>query len=106
MIPYIVLRCANPENSRKFYETLGVSFSEEKHGNGPSHFAGSIRDELILELYPLRKDKLASRVTIGIPIASPEKIRYAEHASGQVARKLGDFYVLQDPDGNEIHLQA
>ena len=56
----IVLRCADLEASRAFYEALGLEVIAEQHGNGPRHFSVQ-PGQLVLELYPL-----ADRVTSGL----------------------------------------
>jgi catechol 2,3-dioxygenase-like lactoylglutathione lyase family enzyme len=45
----IVLGCVDLELSRRFYEALGMSFVEEKHGSGPHHYACTLA-ETVLEL--------------------------------------------------------
>lgn len=37
----------------RFYEALGLDFTEERHGNGPIHFAVQL-GTMVLELYPAR----------------------------------------------------
>ena len=48
----LVIRCRDLEASRIFYESLGATFSLEKHGAGPEHYAGEL-EGLVFELYPL-----------------------------------------------------
>jgi hypothetical protein len=48
----LVLKTGELARLREFYSALGIVFVEEKHGNGPTHFAGRVGD-LVLELYPL-----------------------------------------------------
>ena len=33
----LVLRCRDIEATRAFYETLGICFTQEKHGTGKNH---------------------------------------------------------------------
>ena len=48
----LVLRCANIERSKSFYELFGLAFNKEQHGNGPLHYSSS--DERgVFEIYPL-----------------------------------------------------
>jgi len=35
----LVLRCLDLNISRRFYESLGLTFTEEQHGKGAIHFA-------------------------------------------------------------------
>ena len=47
----LVLRCKDIEVTRRFYEQLGLSFVEEKHGTRPQHYAWE-SGGFVLELYP------------------------------------------------------
>src|SRR5690606_35870227 len=38
----LVLRCADIDASRAFYEALGAHFVEAKHGEGPRHYAATL----------------------------------------------------------------
>ena len=72
----IVLRCSDVNASRRFYEALGLSFTTEKHGAGPEHYACRLGD-LVLELYPaaagkrpvgqIREKRALARGTLGGP---------------------------------------
>lgn len=53
MTPAIVFYALDPAVTRKFYETLGLAFVQERHGKGPVHFACDFQG-LVLEIYPLR----------------------------------------------------
>jgi len=35
----LVLRCLDLDTSRRFYEALGLTFTEEQHGKGSIHYA-------------------------------------------------------------------
>ena len=48
----LVLRTPRLEEMLTFYSTLGVSFECERHGSGPQHYATTLADGLVLELYP------------------------------------------------------
>jgi catechol 2,3-dioxygenase-like lactoylglutathione lyase family enzyme len=50
-ITLIVLRCADVERAREFYETLGLTLVAEQHGAGPRHYSTTI-GRTVLELYP------------------------------------------------------
>src|SRR3954470_21356420 len=47
----LVLRCANIEKAKSFYELFGMAFVQEQHGNGPVHYA-SVDDAGTFELSP------------------------------------------------------
>src|SRR5262245_18722400 len=47
----LVIRTADIERSRRFYDALGLRFTKEKHGNGPEHYACEM-STLVFEIYP------------------------------------------------------
>lgn len=83
-ISYIVLRCADIEASRAFYEKLGLSFKKERHGKGFEHYS-AYAGGCVLELYP---GSGTSGLRLGLMI--PSGIR--------------GLYV--DPDGHHIDVQG
>lgn len=48
----LVLRTNRLEDVRTFYSALGARFESERHGNGPEHYAATLGDDFVLELYP------------------------------------------------------
>jgi len=66
-LAYVVLRCADLERSRGFYEALGLRLSAEQHGKGPKHYASNVGG-VVLELYPLAGN-LTSGLRLGPPAA-------------------------------------
>ena len=83
-VNYLVIYVANLDQSRLFYESLGVDLVKEQHGKGPMHYSFENND-VIYELYPAKSDHV-SRVRIGLKAMS----------SGQIGKHT-------DPDGNTIH---
>src|SRR5262245_3760797 len=61
MQPALVLYAHDLAATRQFYETLNLVFVEERHGDGPIHYACAF-EGFVLELYP-QKD--------GVPEAKP-----------------------------------
>lgn len=49
-----VVRTSEVERTVDFFTQLGLSFSEEKHGEGPVHFACE-RKAAVFEIYPTDK---------------------------------------------------
>jgi predicted enzyme related to lactoylglutathione lyase len=47
----IVLKSPNVEATKKFYESMGIDFTVEQHGDGLRHYAGII-NEVLMESYP------------------------------------------------------
>ena len=38
----VVLRCADLERTRRFYEALGLTLMPEQHGSGPRHYSARL----------------------------------------------------------------
>jgi lactoylglutathione lyase len=51
----LVLKTRQVERLRTFYRTIGIEFTEERHGKGPRHFAGNVGG-VVIEIYPLPDD--------------------------------------------------
>ena len=63
----LILRCANIENTRAFYERrLGVTFQREQHGAGPIHFS-AMQGELLIEIYPADDRHPAGQTDLMLP---------------------------------------
>jgi lactoylglutathione lyase len=54
----IVLKSRDIDATMKFYEFLGLHFTEEKHVDGPRHYS-SVIDDVVLEIYPARQQTKA-----------------------------------------------
>lgn len=106
-LDHLVLRCADVEAARAFYEAIGLVFAKERHGAGPEHFACTL-GEFVLELYPASGRPTAS-VRIGLRVgdvrAVVERVR---EAGGCVVRAEGaqPTALVRDPDGNDIALSS
>ncbi len=50
-----VLRTNEVEKTLEFYQTLGLTFVQEQHGNGPVHYACESNGN-VFEIYPQGKD--------------------------------------------------
>ena len=57
--PAIVLYARDPVVTRQFYETVGLDFVEETHGDGPVHYACDFQG-IALEIYPLPPGRSAA----------------------------------------------
>ena len=64
----LVLRCTDVEITWRFYEQLGLAFVEEKHGNGPQHYAWE-NSGFVLELYPAAEAFQSGRRDAALPDA-------------------------------------
>ncbi|WP_437274446.1 VOC family protein [Sorangium sp. So ce375] len=106
-VAYVVLRCADLERSRQFYEGLGLRLSPEQHGNGPKHYACNVGG-MVLELYPLR-DKTTSGLRLGLVVSDLGGILTSLRASGAAVGTIdpegSSPVTVVDPDGHQIALE-
>ena len=103
----LVLRAADLEQTRRFYEALGLVFTREQHGSGPVHYA-SVLGDTVLELYP-RRDAAASHddTRVGIRVDDVAAAILAAVALGRSLHRALDAEgraVLIDPDGRCVDL--
>src|SRR5436305_3862908 len=78
----LVLKTRQAERLRAFYESLGVSFTQEKHGDGPPHYAGQL-GEVVLEVYPLAGDGTADSTTrLGFAVGDLSLVLESLRAAG------------------------
>lgn len=105
----LVIYVADIDRSKQFYDVIGLSFSEEKHGNGPRHYAAQIGSS-VFELYPASKGDEGSKVRLGFRVPSIEsKLQALQATGGQVVSPLrhssvGRRAVVADPDGHRVEL--
>jgi hypothetical protein len=106
----LVLRCKDIELTRRFYETLGLTFTSQSHGTGPQHYACQT-DGLVLELYPASERHPADSVRLGFSTALLADVSgNVLHSSGvtivkppyATANRL--TMLLQDPDGRRVEV--
>jgi hypothetical protein len=50
-----VIKTTEPQEVQRFFEALGLTFQNEKHGDGPAHVSCE-RNGQVLEIYPERPD--------------------------------------------------
>lgn len=58
----VVLYAADIDVTRQFYETVGLAFVEERHDEGPVHYACDFQG-IVLEIYPLKPGASAKPCT-------------------------------------------
>ena len=108
-LEYIVLRCADLERSRAFYEALGLVLVPEQHGQGARHYSCAI-GEIVLELYPLSAGS-TSGVRLGFRVPDVAvAVEAATSVGGEVVRVASagssPSALLRDPDGHEVALRG
>jgi catechol-2,3-dioxygenase len=90
----VVLYTEHLKELRRFYTDLGLSFEEEQHGGGPVHYAATLPDGTVLELYPATTKRPASSVRLGLHISGQSVTPPLE--PGQ--------HVLTDPEGRAVEV--
>jgi catechol 2,3-dioxygenase-like lactoylglutathione lyase family enzyme len=106
----IVIRAADLERSQRFYETLGLRFSREKHGNGPEHLA-AVTGGVIFEIYPRGNGPATEGVRLGFQVASMEATLAALQRLGAILAtppETGEWglrAVAVDPDGHRVEVR-
>jgi hypothetical protein len=108
----LVLKTAQLDAVRTFYESLGITFTEEQHGRGPVHYAGRSGATLV-EVYPLPAGRTADNTTrIGFDVDDLHKVLAALQVLGtpvlspheQSAASVRLTAVVRDPDGRAVEL--
>ena len=106
----VVIRSVDTIRSRRFYESLGLTFCEEQHGNGQLHLASKM-GEAVFEIYP---SSSSPSPTIGARIGF--RVEDISAAMASIANLGGEIVslpkespwgrrtVLRDPDGHMVEL--
>ncbi len=102
----LVLRTPNLEELRIFYSSLGAKFHSEKHGSGPHHYAATIGDDFVLELYPLRNGTAPDiELRLGLQVSDLAESLHSLGCKGKpLSTPTGRRAVVYDPDGRTIEL--
>jgi catechol 2,3-dioxygenase-like lactoylglutathione lyase family enzyme len=105
-IRLIVLRCADVERARDFYEALGLLLVAEQHGAGPRHYSTTIGGT-VLELYP-RQVAETRGVRLGLEVSDlAAAVAAIGRTGGKVVARPTDrtpSAIVEDPDGHRIEL--
>jgi catechol 2,3-dioxygenase-like lactoylglutathione lyase family enzyme len=104
----LVLRATDLEQTRQFYEALGLSFTLEQHDPGPRHYSSKLGDT-VLEIYPLAAPPTGIR--FGMSVDDVDGAVEAVRAMGgsvvrvEVGKPLRNA-IVRDPDGNTVELST
>jgi predicted enzyme related to lactoylglutathione lyase len=109
----LVLKTYSLDNLKDFYAALGITFVEEKHGEGPTHYAGFVGD-LVLELYPLPASAGPADASTRLGFEVPDldaAVRSLEASGAVVVRGPGETEwgrraVVRDPDGRMVEVHS
>jgi predicted enzyme related to lactoylglutathione lyase len=106
----LVLKTRQVDKLRAFYLALGIEFGEERHGDGPVHYAGRAGG-CVLEIYPLPDDVSTADTTarLGFAVADLAGVVQALQALGAAVTPpqetpWGWRAVMRDPDGRAVEL--
>ena|SRR5882724_6296297 len=91
-ISLVVLKSSSLAALSRFYESVGIKMTLEKHGDGPAHYSGCL-DHGVLEIYPAKQ---VTKTTFGFAF------RAAWVAAGGRISKNGTMLI--DPDGNSLFI--
>lgn len=99
----LVIRCSNIEDSKNFYEMLGLKFIKEKHGDGVEHYASCI-DDVVFEIYPLNSGETPCNTRLGFSVQSVEDLIRQIRIHSQYELNGRTIYVALDPDSRKIEI--
>ncbi len=112
VVPHLlVVRVSELEASRRWYETLGLAFEIEQHGNGPEHYAAD-HGGFVFELYPAtHKMPASASVRLGFTVSDVAGLAATMDPSGYLVSgpsiQDGSLRaVLRDPDGIRSRLSG
>jgi len=103
----LVLRCLNLDTSRRFYEALGLAFTEEQHGKGPVHFACEI-GAMVFELYPPNDAGATQNLMLGFTVDDLGAVLGSLAGLGYQPKSppKNNRVTVLDPDGNAVMLSS
>ena len=106
----VVIRSRELNSARRFYELIGVTFAQHKHGKGLEHLA-SENSGYVFEIYPLREnDQPTTSTRLGFLVGSCEEVTRKLSAAGYVVRSQpndspwGKVAVIEDFDGHKVEV--
>ncbi len=111
VLSLLVLKTRQVDALRKMYGALGIELAEEKHGQGPVHYAGRVGD-LVFEIYPLPEDDTTVDATtrLGFVVTALTKVvKTLEKLGAPIitkpsATERGLRAIVRDPDGRAVEL--
>src|SRR5258707_9879345 len=102
----LVLRTSKLEDLRKFYSALGARFECERHGNGPEHYAATLGNDLVLELYPVLDGSVPDAgLRLGLSVDDiGETLRTLGQTATVRQTQRGLRALVRDPDGRTVEI--
>lgn len=106
----VVIRVDDLESSKRFYSAIGLTLTEERHGNGPRHYSADM-DGVVVELYPRsEKQERTQQTRLGFAVPNVnETVTACQDSGGRMITPPQDSpwglrAVVADPDGHKIEL--
>lgn len=105
----IVIKSADIENLKDFYEEIGLVFQAEQHGKGPVHYS-SVLNGIVFEIYPLYQDETPSLNRLGFEVQAldelVEKLKSdgVKIISSPKNKMWGYMAIIEDPEGRKVEL--
>ena len=84
----LVIHTHVPDACAEFHRAIGLEPVREQHGTGPEHWAVSLDDGTVIEIYPARPDRVTGYLRVDLTLA---------HSPLGPGR-----HRLTDPDGRTI----
>jgi lactoylglutathione lyase len=108
----IVLRAAEIDRTVRFYEALGLQFTQEQHGSGPVHYACELGG-IVLEIYPAKQEHAfrgatGSMMMLGFQVDSLPSVLEALAGLGVSApaeHSTTSRALVEDPDGRAVEIR-
>jgi catechol 2,3-dioxygenase-like lactoylglutathione lyase family enzyme len=94
-VTLLVLYSPRLEDCRRFYSELGLNFTTEKHGQGPTHCA-AVLGGVVLEIYSALPDCETGTLRLGLAVigaAATPPLNPGRH-------------LLTDPDGRTVEIHV
>ena len=92
----LVLYSPRLEECRAFYSDLGLRFATEQHGQGPRHYAATLTDGAVFEIYPARPGRETGILRLGLAIIG----------AAATPPLVPGRHLLTDPDGRTVDIHS
>jgi len=102
-ISLLVIRCKNIEKNKIFYESLGLLFQKEKHGDGLEHYSCE-DNHVVFELYSNAGVSPNDNVRLGFKVKNLDEIIKNLEIDSSYEFSGKRVYIVVDPDGRKVEL--
>lgn len=110
-VSLIVLRSPDPDELARFYEAMGLRFTDEQHGAGPRHLT-AIAAGTVVEIYPATAPSdpgAPNDLRLGFDVDDLDAtlgrlVDLTENEPTLIERNGRRLAVMVDPDGRSVEL--